>query len=166
MVEENVKDVMLDVKSDLKQKAQVRVGDVVVSESMLNEAENIIADMREEYLVWVKEDLVRLDTAFAEFAEELAIAPLHRIFEIAHDMKGQGGSFGFNLVTAVANSLCRIIEVLEKKTSPCDDKEVSAVKLHVDTIKLIINERITGDGGDTGRQLLDGIDAVKRKLNM
>ena len=167
MTEEESKDMILDVETDLKERAKPRPGDIAVSDDMLNEAENVIANMANEYITWVKDDIARLDAVFEKFVEKQDMASLHDLFEISHDMKGQGGSFGYNLITTVTGSLCKFVEALQKKESrPYDEKEVSAIKVHIDAIKLIASEHIKGDGGDIGRQLIDGIDAVKKKLNM
>ena len=36
-------------------------------------------------------------------------AEAEQVFQIAHDIKGQGGSFGYDLMTLIANELCRLI---------------------------------------------------------
>jgi len=166
MTEEETKDAILDVETDLKERAKPRPGDIAVSENMLSEAENVIASMANEYITWVKDDITRLEGFFEQFAAKQDASSLHEIFEVSHDMKGQGGSFGYNLITTVTGSLCKVIEALQKKAPPYGEKEVSAIKVHIDAIKLIASEHIKGDGGDVGRQLVDGIDAVKKKLNM
>ena len=166
MAEEEIKDAILDVETDLKERAKPRAGDIAVSEDMLSEAENVIANMANEYITWVKDDISRLDGFFEQFIQKQDVTSLHELFEISHDMKGQGGSFGYNLITTVTGSLCKVIEALQKKAPPYDEKEISAIKVHIDAIKLVAGEHIKGDGGDIGRQLVEGIDAVKRKLNM
>ena len=163
---EETKDAILDVKTDLQERAKPQAGDIAVSENMLSEAENVIASMANEYIIWVKDDIARLDGFFEQFLQKHDDASLHEMFEISHDMKGQGGSFGYNLITTITGSLCKVIEALRKKKPPYEEKEISAVKVHIDAIKMIAAEHIKGDGGDVGRKLVDGIDAVKKKLNM
>jgi hypothetical protein len=79
---------------------------------------------------------------------------------VAHDIKGQGGSFGYHLMTAVGNQLCRFIE----NCSTWGPAELDAVKVHIDAMKLVIAQRMEGDGGKVGENLVGGLQAVVAKL--
>ena len=68
---------------------------------------------------------------------------------IAHDMKGQGGTFGYPLITTFGDSLFDF-------TGPnagVTDSHVAVVKAHVDAMRATITGRIQGDGGEIGQQL-------------
>ncbi len=69
----------------------------------LARAEAALAALACDYHAWAAADLVRLRTALAPFQPD-------RLFAIAHDIKGQAGTFGFPLVTERANALCRMLE--------------------------------------------------------
>jgi len=38
-----------------------------------------------------------------------------------------------------------------------------ALRVHVDALKVVVAERLTGDGGDRGREVLDGLQKVYQK---
>jgi len=144
-------------------KSKVRVGGPgAVDTSTLEQAEQAIASMGDQYLEWVQEDLKRIDEAFAALAAASGERKdeLEEVFGVAHDMKGQGGSFGFDLITAIGNQLCRLIEKLEKAGDP----EVNAIRVHIDAMKLVIAQKIKGDGGKAGDQILFGLEKVAEKL--
>jgi hypothetical protein len=82
------------------------------------------------------------------------------VFQVSHDIKGQGGSFGYDLMTAIANELCRLIE----KADTITDSEVEAVKIHIDSLKLVIGEDMKGQGGKAGEKMLAGLQQVCDKL--
>jgi len=86
---------------------------------------------------------------------------LEKIFEIAHDMKGQGGSFNYPLITIVANDLCRLLESLESAGA----KETEVIRLHIDTMRVIITNGMESEGGQAGKQLLSGLAKVVAKVN-
>ena len=138
-------------------------GPGAVDLATLERAESVIAEMADSYLEWVQEDLKRIDEAY----KKLAAASGERkkeaedVFQIAHDIKGQGGSFGYDLMTLIANELCRLIERQDGFGAP----EVQAVKVHIDAMKLVIQNRMKGDGGKNGQALVDGIRQVGDKLN-
>ncbi len=64
-------------------------------------------------------------------------------------------------MTAVANQLCVFMEGIEGKMS---DVQLEAVKVHIDTMKLVVAQKMAGDGGKPGEQLLKGLDAVIAKV--
>ena len=138
-------------------------GPGAVDLSTLERAEKVIADLADTYLEWVEEDLVKLHKALDLLAAATGggKAELEGIYQISHDMKGQGGSFGYQLITIVGNQLCRFIEPL-KNAGP---KEVAVIKLHVDTMSLIISNRMEGDGGEAGEALLTGLNKVAAKIS-
>ena len=85
-------------------------GPGAVDLSTLERAEKVIADLAETYLEWVEQDLVKLHKALQALSSATGDrkAELEAIYQISHDMKGQGGSFGYQLITVVGNQLCRL----------------------------------------------------------
>lgn len=138
-------------------------GPGAVDLATLERAEHAIADMGDSYLLWVQEDLQKIDVAY----KALAAADGDRkteadaVFQIAHDIKGQGGSFGFDLMTVIGNELCRLIE----RSEGFGDAEVKAIKVYIDALKLVIQVGMKGDGGADGQALVQGIRQVSDKLN-
>jgi len=124
----------------------------------LAKAESVIANLSDDYLDWVKEDLVRLEKAYdlLRSGEGETKKNLDRVFQIAHDMKGQGGSFGFDLMTAIGDQLCRLVEKMET----VGPREVTMVRVHIDAMRVVITKNLKGDGGAEGKQLLMGLDLV------
>jgi len=85
---------------------------------------------------------------------------MHAVFQVSHDIKGQGGSFGYDLMTAIGNELCRLIEKADKIGAG----EVAAVKIHIDALKLVIAEDLKGTGGKEGEKMLSGLQQVCDKI--
>lgn len=128
----------------------------------LAKAEDVIANLADDYLDWVKEDLVRLEKAYEQLksGEGDIKENLDSVFQVAHDMKGQGGSFGYDLMTAIGDQLCRLVEKMDK----VGPREVNMVRVHIDAMRVIIMKDLKGDGGDEGRQLLMGLTLVGDKV--
>lgn len=144
-------------------KSKVRVGGPgAVDASTIDRAEEAIAGMADQYLEWVQEDLKRLDEAFTALAAASGdrAEEVDGVFQVAHDMKGQGGSFGYDLVTAIGNQLCRLIEKLETVGEP----EVNAIRVHIDAMKLVIAQKMKGNGGKAGDQIMFGLEKIMEKL--
>ncbi|MDA0998367.1 MAG: Hpt domain-containing protein [Proteobacteria bacterium] len=144
-------------------KSKVREGGPgAVDMATLERAEAAIAGMTDSYLEWVLEDLKKLGAAFVNLkaASGERKAEADAVFQIAHDIKGQGGSFGYDLMTVVGNELCRLLEKVPSIGNP----EVEAVRVHIEAMKLIIQNKIKGDGGPAGQALVGGIRKVGEKL--
>jgi HPt (histidine-containing phosphotransfer) domain-containing protein len=145
--------------NNLKNKVKYNTNSSIDLE-MLEKAEDLISGMKDNYLDWVREDMDKLQAAFNKAVKTMKKDDFQEVFEVSHDMKGQGGSFGYDLVTIVGNDLCRFIESVEE-FSPND---ATIVKIHIDTLRLIINNAMEGDGGEEGQKLLEGIKAVISKF--
>lgn len=89
------------------------------------------------------------------------------MFRIAHDMKGQAATFGYPMVTNVANSLCRFVERVGEtgRTAVQNvDALVEIIRLHVDALRLLLTHDMKGPGGETETKLLGGLNAAGEKI--
>lgn len=127
----------------------------------LARAEEVIANLADDYLDWVREDFVRLEAAYDVLVSGNGddAANLEALFQIAHDMKGQGGSFGYDLMTAIGDHMCRLLEKVDK-AGPI---EIQMIRLHIDAMRVVITKELKGDGGAEGRQLMMGLALVGDK---
>lgn len=119
----------------------------------VRQAEAAVAALAANYAEWVKEDL---DQAREALARARQTAPengeaMQAMFAVCHNIKGQGGSFGYDLVTSIGESLCDYIRDGEPASAP----KLKVVDAHLATIDFVVERRITGDGGDAGKALLD-----------
>jgi hypothetical protein len=118
--------------------------------------ESLIAD----YEAWSLRSLCDMRTAFSQAQtqpEGLADA-LRRIFESAHDLKGQGTSFGYPLITRIGQSLCKL-----GHCAPGADwtpERLRAVGAHLDVLVLILEKQIKGDGGPLGAKLAAKLESM------
>lgn len=146
-------------------KSKVSVGGPnAVDLEALERAEQVIANMADSYLDWVEEDLKKISSAYDRLVDGSGDREkgLEKVFGIAHDMKGQGGSFGFELITAIGNNLCRLLDRFDE-TVPAKIQNES-IRIHIDAMKLIISSRMGGDGGQQGTAILNGVQQMVEKL--
>lgn len=146
----------------LKKKVKIG-GPGAVDLDTLNRAEAVIADMADNYLEWVAKDLTEIHQAVENLKAEKKDHKdaLARIFQLSHDMKGQGGSFGYTLMTILGGNLCNFVEKLEDAGSA----EVEVIQLHINAMDLVIAKQMKGDGGKEGEQLLKGLGLVAAKVS-
>lgn len=107
------------------------------------------------FLDWAKSylDTISTEVEAAKGGAGGQDAAFVKVNFIAHELRGQGGTFGFPLITAFAKSL------YQATTPPCrtDDAGAEIVNAHVDTLRAVIREKIGGDGGEIGKQLYMGL---------
>ncbi|HIJ62412.1 MAG TPA: phosphorelay protein [Rhodospirillaceae bacterium] len=154
--------VIIEVPNRLK--AKVSYGPDGVDAQRLEQAEAMISALAPEYLSWVIDDLKRLQSALdvaLATAEDARPAAVRAIFEISHDMKGQGGSFNYGMITQVGALLCNFIEA----RASFDAQEMEVIRLHVEAMRLVIGQKMEGDGGRPGQSLLKGLQAVIAKVS-
>ena len=118
-----------------------------------NKAMAVLNDLAKEYVVWVQKDLQNLENTYSQalnsignIREEII---RHSLFRIAHDMKGQGATFGYDLITDIGNHLCRYIE----RQEVFSDSQMNAIEVHIQALRQIIEHKLIANGGQEGQTL-------------
>jgi len=135
--------------------------DAVTEDRLAALEEEIVAKFSDQYLEWVENDLARLLDALDGIEAGAHVdAPSVQAFRtIIHDMRGMGGTFEYELVTTIADQVHRLVHAVG--TLGAD--HLLALRVHVDALKVVVAERLTGDGGKRGREVLDGLQKVYQK---
>ncbi len=124
-----------------------------------NKAMAVLEDLAKEYSIWVLQDLSALEGSYAQACASAgdvrAKIIRENLFRIAHDMKGQGATFDYELVTDIGNHLCRYIE----RQETFDDIQMQQIEAHIKALRQIIEHHLTGDGGDEGQALKAVVEA-------
>ncbi len=121
-------------------------------------AERAIAALQHEFAVVAERRIDRLAeiyrTRWAPAAARTdAVRDMRRI---AHDLKGEAGTFGFALITDIADWLGYYL----RETAPeCQSAE--AVILHLDALQQVWNDRLRDDGGAEGQRIRDRLTALR-----
>lgn len=81
------------------------------------------------------------------------------VLGIANDIRGQGGTFGYPLVTLLANSLVKFVDPRENSS----DVDASIVQVHVQALERLIQDNVRGDGGPVGVELRNLVTALAKR---
>jgi chemotaxis protein histidine kinase CheA len=119
----------------------------------LARAEAAVANLAQDYASWALADVAKARAALVAAIDDPAgRAPyVEALFRVGHDLKGQGTSFGFPLVTKIGHSLCALTRDRERQY---DSKHLDLAKSHLDAIDLILTKGIKGEGGKVGAELV------------
>jgi len=124
----------------------------------LQRAEAAVADLAKDYASWALRDLAKARTALASaVADEEKRGPqVEAVFRVAHDLKGQGGSFGFPLVTKIGHSLCALTR---DRLREYQARHLELAKAHLDALELVLTKGIKGEGGKVGAELVAKLES-------
>ena len=82
-----------------------------------------------------------------------------RMRGIVHNVKGQGASFGYPLMTRVGESL----SILLKRTEGREAAAAELIEAHVKTLRAVLDNEITGNGGELGETLAGRLEGLVAK---
>lgn len=150
-------------QNKLKEKtAGLGRGQTSINLEALEAAEKALSKMSEDYPDWVSALVVKLQEQHGRCVDspEMRHECFEEINHIAHDMKGQGGTFGYPLITSFADSLYGFTI---KRPGDISDNQIELVKSHLDAMRAVIKGRVSGDGGDIGQKLTESLsDAIEK----
>jgi hypothetical protein len=160
MPDERKKGEFIDPPNFLKMK----VGSGGIDKQAVKEAQNAIQVLGHKmYAQWADKDLGRMRAAFDELRQTNFDDPagVKLMLRICWDMKGLGGTFGFPLVTEITHYLSNYLEHCEN--SPDVSVSSAVVQPHIDALYVVLSQKISGDGGAIGRELVRGLETVVLK---
>ena len=118
------------------------------ADAFMSEIQAHVAKLREAH-----SQLNTGDAAHKKAADDIA---MH-----AREVKGLSGTFGFDLLTQIGDSLYEFAIDL----TSLNDKRIELMGAHIDAIELVVNNRVIGDGGQIARELLDTLGIATDKLS-
>ncbi|MBV1901094.1 MAG: hypothetical protein KUG56_05420 [Kordiimonadaceae bacterium] len=147
-------------QNKLKEKtAGLAPGNAAISVEALEAAQEALSKMSEDYPDWVSSIIMKLQEQHGRCVDtpEMRRDCFEEINHMAHDMKGQGGTFGYPLITSFADSLYGFTTTV---TGDVSDSQVELIKAHLDAMRAVIRGRVSGDGGEIGSKLTESLGAA------
>lgn len=124
---------------------------------LIAKAEAAVDALRDSYKDQFRKDVDQMFSVWAKLddgADRRQV--MDEIYAIAHNVKGQGGSFGYDFVTALGSSLCRFL----RATSTSSDDDLKIVHAHLDALARAVADDMSGDGGTRGRKILQDLSEM------
>ena len=111
--------------------------------------------LKEVYLEAADRDVTVLESELARILEDVTRWPdaCTAMRKVTHDIKGQGASFGYPLMSDVGASLSRLLKSIERIDAP----SLTLVAEHVKVLRRVLAEDIEGSGGAFGEELAESI---------
>lgn len=139
-------------------------GPVEMPLDLLEEAEEQLERAALDFTTWALDYLSKLSDLCTQALEADPEGGRGSQFQainlLALELRGQGGTFGYPLISTFGKML------YDSTVEGCreDDNAVEIVKAHIDAMRAVLREKISGDGGKIGRELLMSLKkAIKSK---
>ena len=132
----------------------------VINSDMIKRAEKAVEELSSQYSGWAAEDIVKLRGILAEAENDAAChhARLKDIRRIAHDMRGQGSTFGFPLVTRIAGLLSNYLKMPDE-----GDTAINMARAHIDALDRVIKGKVTDEASAAAIKILDTLKSETDK---
>ena len=133
-----------------------------INADTIRRAEEAVGKLAEQYRDWVRGDLQKLSDGMtaAKAGGAARTAAYKEVRHIAHDLRGQGTTFGYPLITRIAQS---ISQVLKEGAADADSDIVLAV--HFDALAKVIENDVSDAGGAAAGEIITTLEtAIGRRL--
>ena len=136
-------------------KAKTGSGKVKPDTEAITRAESAIKKIGESFPEWAQSDIDDMEKALdaARQNPDQQEDYLMQIFRRSMELKGQGGSFGYDLISQIGDSLKKFTE----SRNDANPRDVEIIAAHVSAMRVVMVQDIKGDGGNVGRAIVDGL---------
>jgi len=125
----------------------------------LNAAEGLM----DSYQGWAVDDLADLWQRFLTMEEQgVAKDDIDAMYDIAHEIRGQGGTFGYALVSRIGDSLCKFLEGHQTLKAI----ELDVIKVHILAMKAVFKQGLKGAQPELAETLSELLQALRNKVNL
>lgn len=137
---------------------QIKVGGPIgpADAHMIEKAEEALKDMRADFGQWLEEEVVKLE----EVAKRVQTKGLkgdegEDLFIRAHDLRGLGSTYEFPIVTRLAGSLTKMIDMAEKRQKASTGLALA----HVGAIRAALSQNIRDSDDPVAAELASELEA-------
>ena len=136
--------------------------DLTLTDEVRARIETVIADSADAFSKEVLDKLreMRKQVKQAEGDELSRIFIMSTIAELAFDIKGMGGTFGYPLLSHLAKSLQDFIARLGLS----NETQLEVISIHVDAMYVVLAQGIHHQGGKTEKALLETLQTAVAKV--
>ena len=126
-----------------------------IDPAAIAKAEAALKSLASNFSQWLNDEIVKLEAARQTVkAQGVTTETMENLYLRAHDLKGLGTTYGYQLITRIAGSLCRMIDDKEKRASA----QLDLVDAHIDAIKAAVRDDNKSDEHPVGRVLVEELE--------
>ena len=121
-------------------------------------------ELMDQYQGWAVDDLEKLWKSFNAMAAAGNIGPdeIREMFDIAHEIRGQGGTFGFDLISTIGDSLCKFLDGRARLAGV----ELEVIKVHILAMKAVFRQDLSGAQPQLLGDLKELLELLRAKVDL
>ena len=124
-------------------------------------AEAALKSLASNFSQWLSDEITKLEAASQQVrAQGITTETMENLYLRAHDLKGLGTTYGYQLITRIAGSLCRMIDDKDKRAAT----PMELVDAHIDAIKAAVRDDIKTDEHPVGSVLVEELERRVREM--
>ena len=124
-------------------------------------AEKALEELSVEFDDWLQEEVGRLLAARDQARRDgLTEENFDELFRASHDLRGEGDTFGYPLITELCDLLCKLLESTDDKSKI----PTTLIDNHVDAIQIILRDGIKDPSHQTTRAVIERLGEVVADL--
>ncbi|GIK98760.1 MAG: hypothetical protein BroJett029_29690 [Alphaproteobacteria bacterium] len=162
---EDVRAIQFRIGNRLRDKlgANLMKGELDIDPAFVRAAEERIRSFFGDYADWVERHIRSMVDSRNALATGEGDAATHiaNINAIAHELRGQSGIFDYPLITQIAKSL---YEATTSTSVEVNGAWIELIGAHIDTIRAVFSDKISGTGGEVGAALLREMEVAVKKF--
>ncbi len=136
-------------------------GPGAVTPEVIEKANETVKNMSGRYVEWTTKYIKDLRQAYLILGKTRDRKVLNILFKLAHDIKGQGGTFGYDLITTIGDKLCRLIKRVPE--DEITDRDLEYMDVYITGLEHIIQTRTKGTNDVLSEKLTELSDAYTKK---
>jgi len=126
-----------------------------IDPAAIAKAEAALKSLASNFTQWLADEITKLDAARQQVkAQGATPETMENLYLRAHDLKGLGTTYGYQLITRIAGSLCRMIDEKDKRANT----SLELVDAHIDAIKAAVRDDIKSDDHPVGSVLVEELE--------
>lgn len=132
-----------------------------IDPKLIQDAQSAVDGMAGEFRTRAGEELEMVHelVSTAAEADDLA-AHYDLILGIIHDLKGQGSTFGYTLLTNIGDNLCRYMHMMK---SPSLD-HLTIIAPHIEALRAVVRLDVKGDDDPIGKEIVNSLHVLSSRM--
>ena len=126
-----------------------------IDPAAIAKAEAALKSLASNFTQWLADEITKLEAARQQVKSQGATPEnMENLYLRAHDLKVLRTTYGYQLITRIAGSLCRMIDEKEKRATT----SLELVDAHIDAIKAAVRDDIKSDDHPVGSVLVEELE--------
>ena len=141
-------------------KLKAKVGSGGISPALIEKAQEVISNNNVDFIPMAQEFLDKIAKTKAAFQKNNDAKEKEALAALIMQLKASGGMFQYQLVSEVADSCLHFFENCENFNKDA----FIVLQAHENTIKIIIKNKLKGDGGKEGYALVTELHKASQRF--